>query len=532
MSTATATALNRETSRGIYADEQMAAALAYYRAGRSDKAEAIYKKVVKKDGANAGAYHMLGLIAKQKGLTERAVQLLIKAAKLEPQRPEILCDLGNSFKALRRYNDAIKAHRMVLSLIPESPEAHSNLGSAYKGAGKAGKAVVCFESALKLRPNDPELKYNLANGLIAGERYAEAEDLLRQVVYEKPDHIPAQVNLGAALKEQGRHDAAIKRYQEAAANNPDSAETHWNLGLTLLSVGQYETGWAEYEWRSQLPGFAMHPVSKPQWNGEPLDGRTLVVHAEQGLGDSIQFSRYLEFLDQSDGDIVFAVPTSLVALMQSVNGTPKVVSIDKMPAHDVQTPLLSLPRLFNDGQPYEPKDGSYICPENDRIEKWQAQIADLSGLKVGIAWQGNAAYQNDLRRSIPLVNFEPVARLDGVQLVSLQKDAGSDQIPELAWRDRIVDMTAEMDTDRAFVDTVALMKSLDLVITSDTSIAHLAGAAGVPVWVGLNALPDWRWGLKGETSPWYSSMRLFRQDTPGDWAGVFSKMTTAIGKQI
>ena len=530
MSTAAASPLNRESSRGVYADEQMASALAYFRAGRIDKAETAYRKVLKKDPKNAGANHMLGVIARRNGRHERAIQFLIKAAKLDPQRAEILCDLGNTFKALGRHRDAIKAHRMVLSLLPNSPEAHSNLGSAYKAAGKAGKALVCFESALRMRPNDTELQYNLGNGLIAAERYNEAEDLLRQVVYDKPEHIGAQINLGVALKEQGRFDAAIKRYQKAIVANPDSAETHWNLGLTELAIGHFDTGWKEYEWRVRIPDFAMLPMTRPQWDGDALEGRTLLVHAEQGLGDTVQFARYLALVKPDGGNVVFAVQPRLMPLMQSLGGHARIVSTEDIPRHDLQSPLLSLPRLFQRGLPYEPREGRYLAPLSDRVDHWKQRLGAASGPRIGIAWQGSRDYANDARRSIPLLNFEPLARLENVRIVSLQKGDGAEQLNEMSWRDKVTDLTAEMDEQGAFTDTVAVMKSLDAVVTSDTAIAHVAGAAGVPVFLALNSLPDWRWGLTGETTPWYSSMRLFRQEKAGEWAEVFARIAAHIGK--
>jgi tetratricopeptide (TPR) repeat protein len=530
MSTATAPDLNRETSRGLYADEQLASALAYYRGGRYDKAETIYKKILKKDAENIGALHMLGLLAQKNGRPERAIQLLIKAAKLDPRRPEILCDLGNAFKVLGRHKDAIKAHRMVLTMLPNSPEAHSNLGSAYKAAGKTGKAVICFESALKMRPKDVELKYNLGNGLVASECYEEAEEILRQVVYEKPDHMSAQINLCAALKEQGRYDAAIRRYQKAIAAVPDNAEVHWNHGLTLLATGNYADGWNEYEWRAMLPGFAMETRDRPQWQGEDLDGRTLLVHAEQGLGDTIQFVRYLSFLRALDGEVIFACPARLIPLIRAFAGDIKVVSLDKRPPHNVQTPLMSLPRLFHEALPFEPTGGAYLRPEDARVAHWAGEFGPKTGRRIGIAWQGSTGYQNDGRRSIPLLNFEPLARIDGVELVSLQQGDGSEQIREMPWRDRILDRTAEMDQDSAFTDTLAVMATLDLVVTSDTAVAHLAGAASIPVHVALCHLPDWRWALKGQSSPWYSSMRLFRQQSAGDWKGVFGRISTSIAE--
>lgn len=525
-----APALNREESRGLYADDQLASALAYFRGGRFDKAEAIYKKVLKKEPQNSGALHMLGLISQKNGRTERAVQLLIKAAKLDPRRPEILCDLGNAFKALGQHKDAIKAHRMVLTMLPNSPEAHSNLGAAYNAAGKAGKAVICFESALKMRPKDVELKFNLGNGLVASERYDEAEEILRQVVYEKPDHIRAQINLCVALKEQGRYDAAIRRYEKAIIAVPDSAEAHWNHALTLLASGNFAEGWNEYEWRIQLPGFAMEKMDRPHWQGEALGGRTLLIHAEQGLGDTLQFVRYLCLMRHLDGEVIFACPDRLIKLLQPVAQNIKIVSLSKLPAHDVQSPLISLPRLFHQGMPFEPSETAYIPSDQTRVTKWREKLGKTTGRRIGIAWQGSTGYQHDGRRSIPLLNFEPLAKQAGLQLVNLQQGDGAEQISEMPWRDRIVDLTAEMDSDHAFIDTLAVMASLDMIVTSDTAIAHLAGAAGIPVCVALCHLPDWRWGLQGENSPWYKSMRLVRQEHAGDWSGVFRRISAVIAE--
>lgn len=529
---ASAPALNREDSRGFYADDQLASALAYFRGGRYDKAEAIYRKVLKKDSANIGALHMVGLIALKKGRPERAAQLLMKAAKVAPDRPEILCDLGNAFKAMGRHKESVSAHKMVIGILPQSPEAHSNLGSAYNAAGRAEKAVASFESALKLRPRDPELMFNLGNGLIAAERQLEAEEILRQVVYERPDHIRAQINLGVALKESGRFDAALKRFQKAVAAHPDSADAHWNLGLTHLAMGHYADGWAEYEWRTQLDGFSIQQTSRPQWQGEALDGRTLLVHAEQGFGDTIQFARYLTRLKNLDGTVVFACQERLVPLIEALDDMPEIVVLGSTVAHDVQSPLLSLPRLFDDGLPLAPVDPVYIRPDPVRAAK-AAALADgksdgKSGLRIGIAWQGSSSYRHDGRRSIPLACFQPLSLLPGVTLVSLQQGDGTEQIEALSWADKIATLPESTDSDGAFVDTLAVLPELDLVVTSDTAIAHLAGAAGIPVHVALCKLPDWRWGLTGSQSPWYPGMKLFRQKDAGDWTDVFLRIARDI----
>lgn len=531
MTVASAPALNREDSRGIYADEQLAEALAYYRGRRFDKAEAVYRKILKKDPANPGALHMLGLLTLKKGRSDRAIQLLIKAARNAPDKPEILCDLGNAFKGMGRHKDAIKAHRMVLSLLPNSPEAHSNLGSAFKAAGKAGKAVECFEKALKLRPKDPELMYNLGNGMLAAERYSEAEELLRRVVYELPHHVGAQINLGAVLKEQGLHEKALERLQKAVIAHPDSAEAHWNYGLTLLAMDKYAEGWAEYEWRIALPGFAMIQTGAPQWQGEPLEGRTLLIHAEQGLGDAVQFARYVPMVKKLGGRVLFACPPRLHKLMKSIPGMPEIVAVDRLPKHDIQSPLISLPRLFESGLPMLTEPAAYLTPDKARQAVWREALGDSSQVRIGIAWQGSPDYGNDGRRSIPLVNFELLARMPGVQLISLQQGFGAEQLAEVGWGDKVLNVTEHMDKDGAFIDTLAVMSLLDAVVTSDTAIAHVAGAAGLPVHVALSHLPDWRWGLRGEASAWYPSMTLHRQAKPGDWTDVMVRIARALPRK-
>lgn len=532
MASAPALNLNREDSRGMYADEQLAAALAYFRGGRYDKADEIYRKILKKNPANAGALHMSGLVALKRGRTERATQLLVKAAKASPDRPEILCDLGNAFKATGRHRDAIKAHKMVVDLLPKSPEALSNLGAAYKAAGKPELALEPLEAAVTLRPADPEFRFNLGNGLIAVERYEEAEAALRQVIYDKPDHVRAHINLGVSLKEMGKFDAAVERFSKAIAVSPDVPEAHWNMALMQLALGRFEEGWREYEWRGRLPGFAMQALDRPQWQGEPLNGRTLLVHAEQGLGDTVQFCRYLPKLASFGGKVIFACQDRLIPLIETLDGAPEIVPLSARPKHDVQTPLLSLPRFFNDGLPLLPDDRSYLSPDRARIAAAAEMLGPAKGLRVGIAWQGSDAYRHDARRSIPLACYELLARVDGVELISLQHGNGTEQISDIDWADRLTVLPEDIDADGAFLDTAAVIANLHMVVTSDTSIAHVAGAIGAPVTVALCNQPDWRWGYTSKTAPWYPSMRLVRQQKAHDWPGVFAEIARGLAQRI
>ncbi len=329
----------------------------------------------------------------------------------------------------------------------------------------------------------------------------------------------------------GKFDAAAERFAKAVAVSPDVPEAHWNMALMQLALGRYEEGWREYEWRSRLPGFAMQTLDRPQWQGEPLNGRTLLVHAEQGLGDTVQFCRYLPKLASFGGEMIFACQDRLIPLIETLDGAPEIVPLSARPKHDVQTPLLSLTRFFNGGLPLLPDRDAYLSPERPRVAAAARILGPARGLRVGIAWQGSDAYRHDARRSMPLACYELLARIDGVELISLQHGPGAEQIANIGWSDRLTVLPEETDADGAFLDTAAVMANLDLVVTSDTSVAHVAAAVGLPVTVALCHQPDWRWGLTSKTSPWYPAMRLVRQQKAHDWPGVFATIARGLAER-
>lgn len=516
-------------------DGRLVAAHAQFQTGNFKKAETLAQQFLRGNSGDAQALHLLGSIARIRGRTERAIQLLSKAAAAAPDAPHILCDLGNAFKAAGKHEDAIAIHKRVVELLPASPEALSNLGTAYNAADRPDKAIDCFEHAAAARPGNAEFLYNLGNGLLAAGRLAEAEDRLRQATEADPRHLRAYTNLGVAQKEQGHLIEAVETLRQTTRLVPDNADAHWNLSLALIISGQYEEGWREYEWRRRIPGFAMCPIDGHAWDGASYAGKTLLIHAEQGFGDSIQFARYLPMAADAGGKLVFVCQQPIKRLLAGLSGLDGDFELygseERLPRHDMQAALMSLPHLLDVPEPVWPIAGPYLHAELARVTNWRQWLAGAEGLKIGICWQGRPDYKADRRRSVPLSEFAPLAAADGVCLISLQKGEGAEQLDAQDWRDAVLRPGAEMDADGAFLDTAAIIANLDLVITSDTAMAHLAGALGTRVWLLLAHVPDWRWGTEGTDTPWYPNMRLFRQKRPGNWAGAMADIINQLGKE-
>ncbi|MCI0460721.1 MAG: tetratricopeptide repeat protein, partial [Gemmataceae bacterium] len=321
-----------------------------------------------------------------------------------------------------------------------------------------------------------------------------------------------------------------ERRGQALRLQPDYARAHMARAMTWLAQGNWEQGWPEYEWRWRYEGFSPRPFPQPLWDGSPLAGRTILLHAEQGLGDTLHFIRYAALVKQQGGQVLVECPAVLHRLLASGTGIDELVAPGApLPAFDVHAPLLSLPALFRTSLSTVPATVPYLFADAQLGAQWRDRLASVEGLKVGIAWQGNPRHFRDRQRSVLLTEFEPLARLEGVRLISLQRGPGVEQVPALGDRFPVLDLDRQRDeTCGDFMDTAAVMTNLDLVITCDTAIAHLAGALGVPVWVALPFAPDWRWLRERADSPWYPTMRLFRQERWGDWASVFRRLADAL----
>jgi hypothetical protein len=373
-------------------------------------------------------------------------------------------------------------------------------------------------------------------GMIAWQRGEPNDgiDHLRRALAVRPDLPAAHNGFGLCLTQLGRHDEALREYEVALVLKPDHPHARFNRAMQLLRRGRYEVGWVEYEWRWASGQLTWPEIPRPKWDGAPLAGRSLLVHTEQGVGDVLMFLRFLPRVKQADGDrIVFACQKALHPLLRNLPRVDDWFPIDQPAAinFDVYTPMLSLPALLRVGVADIAHPVPYLTPEPVLVEKWRPLVAALPGLKIGICWQGSPTFKGDRLRSVPLAEFAPLARLPGVTLVSLQKGAGEDQLAE--HREAVpVKVFDDLDAAAPFVDTAAIMQHLDLVITSDTAIAHLAGALGRPVWVALGLDCDWRWGDNRADSPWYPTMRLFRQARFREWADVFEQMATALRDRV
>jgi Flp pilus assembly protein TadD len=429
---------------------------------------------------------------------------------------------ANALLALRQYDAAIEACRLALRHKRNSPEALQTLGHALSDAGHLEQALTAYQDAMRLQPNLPDLRNNIGTILRHIGRPEEAVEFLREARRAAPHDTFVLTNLSSVLKELGKVEEAEAPLREALRLAPAAPAPRYNLALLLLLTGRFAEGWDAWEARVAAGAQPRRPFTQPVWDGTPLGERTLLVYSEQGLGDTIQFCRYVPLLPNG---IVLEVQPRMKRLLQTLPGNAEVITAgENLPPFDVVCPLMSLPRLLGTPAGTVP----YLSAEPERAEQWRQRLG--GGLKVGIAWQGNPNRHEDRGRSIGLRHFLPLMEVPGIRLISLQRNDGLDQldsVPELRVETLGDDFDAGPD---AFVDTAAVMANLDLVITSDTAIAHLAGALGRPVWVALRAVPDWRWMLERPDSLWYPTMRLFRQTTRDDWAPVFAAMVGELAR--
>jgi len=452
------------------------------------------------------------------------------------QNAAALIGRGATLVALRHYGEALPALERAIQLLPGNADAHVQRGVALLNLERNAEALESFDRALAILPDMSEVLNNRAIALTATGRLSEAlEGFIRSVVL-RGTTAESHINIGIVLKSLGRYREAAESFGRALRHKPDDPSAKFALAFLYLTLDEFDLGWPLYEARFDVPGLGNRArrFSAPRWQGmEPLAGKRLLVYAEQGLGDVLQFCRYLPLLVAQGASVVFEVLPALKALLRTLPADVRLVGRgERLPAVDYYCPLLSLPLAFKTRLDTIPACVPYLAAEPRRVSSWMQRLAALPGLKVGLAWQGNLAVEKLIwarGRSIPLAALEPLARLPGVSVVSLQKGPGLEQLRNVPFAERIIDLSADLDCGPdAFLDTAGVMASLDLVISSDTSVAHLAGALGRPVWTVLAASPEWRWGLERSDSPWYPTMRLFRQTTDGDWRTVVTEIAQAL----
>jgi len=445
---------------------------------------------------------------------------------VNPGHADAWCYLGILYYDMGRYNESLSAYEQAVRIRPRFPIALSNMGNTLSALGKYAEGEASIRQALAMEPKYANAWTNLGAVLVKQGRLQESTDCFHHALELSPDSEPAHRNLGAALVRQGNLGDGERHSEAALRINPRSAEAHRNRAIVWLLTGDWERGWPEFEWRWQCAEQKMPAFWQPAWNGESLEGRRLLMFAEQGLGDTIHFLRYASLAREQGAYVIVECQKSLVPLLTSFRDLDELVPRGSpLPPFDIHVPLMSAPRLFGTRVDNVPANLPYLFAESERVDRWRDSLAQYAGFRIGIAWQGSRDHPGDRDRSAPLESLAPLVR-SGAQLISLQKGFGAEQISSASFKESIVDFGQSLDADGTFLDTAAIMKNLDLVITVDTALAHLAGALGVPVWLALSTVPDWRWLQARSDSPWYPTMRLFRQSQKGDWKNVFADMAS------
>lgn len=476
--------------------------------------------------ADSARLLQLAASAADAGRTEAGLEFARRAHEADPDAPGPHYVTGRLLQDAGRLAEAESSYRAAIAIEPAHARAHNNLGCVLHMQGRLEEALAAYRRALDLDPELPQANQNFAAIVRDGGALERAALGYLRRTQQQPGDAMAFNDLGNTLRELGRHQEALAAYERALALEPGLAQAHFSRSFVLLLLGDYEAGWKEYEWRWRIPAFnaPARRFPRPIWNGRPVPGGAVLLHAEQGLGDTLQFVRYAPLVAERCAEVILECQPELGALMRGVAGVHRVVSRgESLPDFSAHAPLMSLPAVFNTTLATIPWSGAYVCADPQRAGAWDlAGHAGATRLKVGLVWAGRPQQWDDRKRSISLDMLAPLARAAGVTFFSLQVGAAAAQSARPPDGMRLVDVTRSIAD---FSDTAALVSQLDLVITIDTSVAHLAGAMGVPVWVLVAHAPDWRYHLVREDQPWYPTMRLFRQERDGDWSGAIARVS-------
>jgi tetratricopeptide (TPR) repeat protein len=532
--------------------------------GQVDRLQELLGVVVQQYPQDADVRHLLGWCCTQQRRYEEAIAHFQEAVRLKPDATGSLNNLGLLLLEQERIGEAIEAFKAAVSAQPNYVDGLTNLSLALARAGMCERAVFFLEHALQFDPRCADAHHYLGYSYMTLGRLEEAERHLATALELRPGMGGYLSTLGLLREKQHRAEEATALFQQAVNATPTIAEPWNNLGnieaavwgnyeralqlfnhtlairpfyndaryhrgMVELTIGDFERGWADYESRPTMFQKSRERYSRPRWNGEPLAGKTILLHCEQGLGDTLQFIRYAQYAKNLGATVLCEVQKPLVRLLANTPGIDRLLEEgSELPPHDYQIPLMSMAQVL--GIP--PQQQPYLFAAAERLAFWKERIGQIPGFKIGIAWQGASVFKYDWLRSIPLAQFAPLARLPGHTLISLQKFEGVDQIAANRETVPVVELKPEIDAEAGpFMDTAAIMKHLELVVTSDTAIAHLAGGLGVPIWLATAYAPDWRWMTGREDSPWYPTMRVFRQTKVGVWEDVFERMARELNDQ-
>ena len=492
-------------------------------AGRLAEADALCRQTLRMQPGSAEAEHLAGIIAHQGGKLGAAIDHLRRATELAPNVALFHANLGEMLRLAGRPQLAVEAARQALSLDPTMASALSNLGVALYELKDYAASAEAHRAAIAAQPDFAEAYSNLGNALHGLRAYDEAIVAYRAALALRPDYVDALANLGTTLHHGGDFDEGAATLRYAIALAPHHANAHSGLGILLLMRGDFAEGWDEYEWRLRSTERTGPRFPERPWQGESLTGRHIYVQAEQGLGDTLQFTRYLPLLAERAGRVTLRVHQQLVTLMrESLRGIAVLGDRGQPEPYDCDVALLSLPRLFKTRRETIPATTPYLRSSNKEAKVWRRRFAGMKGLKVGLVWAGNAEHVNDARRSLSLPLLAPIFRVPGASFASLQVGQRAAELTKAKQPGPSIDDLSARLVD--FDATAGAVGALDLMITVDTSVAHLAGALGKPVWVLLPWVTDWRWMLEREDSPWYPTARLFRQSTLGSWEDVVARV--------
>jgi tetratricopeptide (TPR) repeat protein len=536
-----------------------------HRAGRLFEAERAYRSLLSSDPSHFEAMHGLGVLYLQRGLPGQGEELLRGALQVNPQSAAVAHDYGLCLRALGRHAEAAERFEKCVALAPESAKAAANLGRSLLDIGLVQEAIASLDRAIAIDPRDISAHYLRGNALLRIGRAAEAIASFDAAIALSPDHFEAllhrgnafreldllqeslqsykaaldlrpndaiaQYNHALALHDAGQLDTALQGYNRAVALAPDFHEARKARGTLRLLRGEFEKGWSDFEARLGLSDPSLLPAFRAirYWTGEDLQARSIAIYGDGAFGDLIQFSRYIPLLARRGARVALIAPPQFHLILASLE-LPASICAELDGVTDFRCEVMSLPFLFNTSLQTIPPCQQIKAADQARIESWSSRLPK-DRLNVGVCWQGNPQRHIDRGRSIPLAQFFPLSRVPGVRLVSLQKRHGLEQLRELPSGMTVETLGDEFDSGPdAFVDAAAVIANLDLVVTSDTAIAHLAAAAGRPTWIALRFVPEWRWMLDKADSGWYPTVRLFRQRRPGDWAPVFEEIASAAQK--
>jgi tetratricopeptide (TPR) repeat protein len=509
---------------GVDAKHHFSLGVAAQKQGRFEVAKIHYQRVLSVCPDLPIVHCNLGVVLQNLGDLAGAVARQNEALRLKPDLAEAHNNLGLAFRQQGRLEDAKTHYRRAFEIKPEFAEAYSNLGVLLREERRLDESAACHLRVLAIRPNSAEALDNLGNTRRDQGMLEESALCHERALVIRPDFVKAHNNLGLTRRKQGRLAEARQCFTRALSLEPESVDVLWNKCLLDLLEGDFVQGWPGYEVRHKREENRPRGFPQPLWRGELLNGAVILLHAEQGMGDSIQFLRYVPLVREAGGIVILDVPSALRRLAETLPGVQRVVtSGDPLPRIAWHCPLMSLPLALGTSAESIPRAVPYLAVPPEAATKACGYPWPVEGMRIGIAWSGNPGSREDQSRSIPLTLFEPLVEVEQARFFSLQLGPAASQT-SCAW-ERIADLHKEI---RDFADTAAYIANLDLIITVDTSVAHLAGALGKPTWTLIPFAPDWRWQTQRTDSPWYPTMRLFRQPRPGDWRSAIDEAKSAL----